>query len=240
MFVHSGILHIIGNMLVFFFIGVAFEQRVGKKYFIIIYLLTGVCGSLTHAFLNLGSTIPLVGASGAIFGIMGAFAYSYPNDEVLMPIPIGFMMIIRRVKVIYAVLIFAAFETIIVFLGGQDNTAHFAHFGGLIGGVIIAALLIKRNKSFQMKSDEYGRSMPQTLGHQDKPKNINLSNLEKIATTPELQSILERIKGETVAQVQEIWLDHFFEKAICPKCKDDLHHYNRNIWCEKCGFKSQY
>ena len=76
MFVHSGFLHIFGNMLVFFFIGMAFEQRVGWSKFLIIYLLTGVLGSLTHSVLILGSPIPLVGASGAIFGIMGAFAYA--------------------------------------------------------------------------------------------------------------------------------------------------------------------
>jgi rhomboid protease GluP len=75
MFVHSGFLHIFGNMLIFFFIGMAFEQRVGWKKFLIIYLLTGICGALTHSLLNLGSSTVLVGASGAIFGIMGAFAF---------------------------------------------------------------------------------------------------------------------------------------------------------------------
>ena len=139
MFVHSGFLHIFGNMLVFFFMGMAFEQRIGAKKFLAIYLITGVCGALTHSLLNIGSDTVLVGASGAIFGIMGAFAYSYPRDEVVMPVPIG-IMFIMRIKVIYATIIFAAMETLIVWwesLGDTvSSTAHFAHLGGLISGAI--------------------------------------------------------------------------------------------------------
>ena len=143
MFIHSGFAHIFGNMLVFFFIGMAFEQRIGWKKFLIIYLITGICGTITHSLLNLGSAIPLVGASGAIFGIMGAFASSYPRDEVVMPIPLGIIMVFRRIKVIYAVILFAALETFIVFMDVQDNTAHFAHLGGLVSGAILAAIFLK-------------------------------------------------------------------------------------------------
>jgi membrane associated rhomboid family serine protease len=141
MFVHSGFLHILGNMFVFFFMGIAFEQRIGRKKFLVIYLITGVCGALTHSVLNLGSWVPLVGASGAIFGILGAFAYAYPRDEVVMPVPIG-IMFIMRIKVIYATILFAVLETVIVMFSVQDSTAHFAHFGGLVSGVVLAAVLI--------------------------------------------------------------------------------------------------
>ena len=70
MFIHGGFAHIFANMFIFLFIGMAFEQRIGWKKFLIIYLITGICGTLTHAFLNLdppGNIIPLIGASGAIF-----------------------------------------------------------------------------------------------------------------------------------------------------------------------------
>ena len=60
-----------------------------------------------------------------------------------MPIPLGIIMLIRRVKVIYAVAMFALFETVIVLIGVSDSTAHFAHLGGLIGGLLIAVLYIK-------------------------------------------------------------------------------------------------
>ena len=240
MFVHSDFLHILGNMLIFFFIGMAFEQRVGGKKFLLIYLLTGVCGSLTHAFLNFGSPIPLIGASGAIFGIMGAFAYSYPNDEVVMPIPLGFIMVFRRIKVIYAVLIFAALETFIVLIGSQDNTAHFAHLGGLISGVLIAVILIGRNKQTVSATNRYIDQPITPSYHEDKSRFINYINLERLATTPQLQEILVKIKNETVPQVRDIWIEHFLEKTTCPTCHRPLKFFDGKVWCDHCDFKTTY
>jgi len=235
MFVHSGFLHIFGNMLIFFFIGMAFEQRIGWKKFLIIYLLTGVCGALTHSLLNLGSSTILIGASGAIFGIMGAFAFSYPRDEVVMPIPLGIIMILRRIKVIYAVMIFAALETVIVMFDVQDNTAHFAHIGGLVSGVIIAALLIKNKTHTKLgETIYYDPHSPQ------KQRKIDFSNLRKLAETHEQKKLLKRIEDETVPQVRDVWLEHFLEKTRCPKCRKTLNHFDGKIWCEDCGFKTNY
>ena len=235
MFIHGGFAHIFGNMLVFFFVGMAFEQRIGRNKFLIIYLLTGVCGTLTHSLFNLGSVIPLIGASGAIFGIMGAFAFSYPRDEVVMPIPLGIIMILRRVKVIYAVLIFAAIETIIVWLDVQDTTAHFAHLGGLIAGIVLAAILIKGKKTHTKE----GKTIYYDSYATQKPRKINFSNLDQLADTPKLREMLERIKNETIPQVREMWLERFIEKAVCPKCKNPLNHFDGEIWCD-CGFKTDY
>jgi hypothetical protein len=226
-------------MFIFFFIGIAFEQRIGWKNFLIIYLITGICGTLTHSFLNLDSAIPLIGASGAIFGIMGAFAFSYPSDEVVMPIPVG-IMLITRIKVMYAVILFAAMETIIVWyestVGIQSETAHFAHIGGLIGGFILAALLI-RNKKTHTKQ---GKTIYYDSYTSQKPVKIDFSKLEKLALTPELKEMLERIETETVPQVRDIWLEHFFEKTKCPKCNKPLNHFEKKIWCENCGFNNSY
>jgi membrane associated rhomboid family serine protease len=235
MFVHSGFLHIFGNMLVFFFMGIAFEQRIGRKKFLIIYLITGVCGALTHSLLNLGSPILLVGASGAIFGILGAFAYSYPRDEIVMPIPVG-IMFITRVKVIVGVIIFAAMETVIVFLGNPDSTAHFAHFGGLASGVILAALLIGRQGD-RLKKTEGMASYDTTIPKSD---TIDFSHLKDLANTPDLKKMLQRIEQETVRQVRDMWLEHFIEKATCPVCRKPLNHFDRNIWCEEDHFRTSY
>jgi membrane associated rhomboid family serine protease len=236
MFVHGGFAHIIGNMIIFFFLGMAFEQRIGAKKFLTIYLITGVCGALTHSLLNIGSAITLIGASGAIFGIMGAFAFSYPRDEVVMPIPLGIIMILRRIKVIYAVLLFAALETVIVMFDVQDNTAHFAHLGGLISGFILAAILIGRKKTHTEKGQTiyYDSYAPIT------PSKIDFSNLRKFADTHELKEMLKKVEIETVPQVRDVWLEHFFNKAICPKCKNPLNHFDRKVWCEYCGFRTNY
>ncbi len=242
MFVHSGFLHIFGNMLIFFFIGMAFEQRIGWSKFIIIYLITGIGGALTHSILNLGSIIPLVGASGAIFGIMGAFAFSYPNDEVVMPIPLGFIMIFRRIKVVYAVLIFAAIETVIVFIGTQDSTAHFAHIGGLLTGVVLAALILPRQTSKSNSPYSYtSGSQPYSINAQHQPrKPYDFSKLAPLANTSDLQQLLNKIQVETVPQVQDVWMEHFIEKTSCPVCHHQLKHFNRKIWCDHCKYSTTY
>jgi membrane associated rhomboid family serine protease len=234
MFIHGGFFHIFGNMLIFFFVGLPFEQRIGLKKFLIIYLVTGVCGALTQSVLNLESTVPLIGASGAIFGIMGAFAYSYPRDEVIMPIGIG-IMFLTRIKVMYAVIFFAALETFVVWLDVQDQTAHFAHLGGLISGFILAAVLIR--KKTHTKS---GETIFYDSYSSPKPSKIDFSNLRKIATTHELKEMLDRVENESVPQVRDIWLEHFLEKTICPKCQNPLNHFDSKVWCEKCGFRTNY
>jgi membrane associated rhomboid family serine protease len=239
MFIHGGFLHIFGNMFIFLFIGMAFEHRIGWKKFLIIYLITGACGTLTHSILDLGSWIPLIGASGAIFGIMGAFAYSYPWDEVVMPIPIG-IMFITRVKVIYAVILFAIMETLIVWyeaqFGVQSSTAHFAHLGGLISGFIIAGFFLRKQKTHTKLGETiyYDSYAPQKPGKKD------FSELRELATTRELKEIMNKIENESVPQVVDIWIEHFLDKAVCPKCKNPLNHFDGKVWCENCGFKTKY
>jgi hypothetical protein len=217
--------------------GIAFEQRIGWKKFLSIYLVTGVCGALTHSLYNLGSSTLLIGASGAIFGILGAFAFSYPRDEVVMPIPLVIFMVLRRIKVIYAALLFAGLETVIVFIGVQDQTAHIAHLGGLISGIVLAALLIRRGEREQRPPGEpiyHNSYAPQ------KPVKIDYSTLKNLAETPEQQEILKRIENETIPQVRDTWVEHFLEKTRCPKCGKPLQSFNRKIWCEHCGFKTRY
>jgi membrane associated rhomboid family serine protease len=187
-FIHGGFAHIFGNMFVFFFVGSALEERISPKNFLIIYLLTGVAGALTHSVLNLGSWVPLIGASGAIFGVMGALAFAFPRDEVVMPVGIG-IMFLTKIKVIYAVIFFAVIETIVVALDVQDTTAHFAHLGGLLAGFILAAILIKKKKISASATYEpiYYNAYDQSR------KENNISNLKQFADTPELKDMLKKI-----------------------------------------------
>jgi rhomboid family protein len=236
MFVHSGFLHILGNMFVFFFMGVAFEQRIGRKKFLVIYLITGICGALTHSALNLGSLIPIVGASGAIFGILGAFAYAYPRDEVVMPVPLG-IMLIMRIKVIYATILFALLETVVVIFSVQDSTAHFAHLGGLVSGVLLAAVLIGKKAEKMKQSNKLGSTDYMQIQKSD---TINFSHLAELVKTPEMKKIFQHIEKENVLQVRNMWLDHFLEKVTCPVCNKPLNHFERKIWCEQNHFQTDY
>lgn len=236
MFVHADFFHILGNMFVFFFMGIAFEERIGPKKFLVIYLITGVCGALTHSLLNIGSDISLIGASGAIFGILGAFAYAYPRDEVVMPLPLP-IMIITRIKVIYATVLFAILETVVVIFAVQDDTAHFAHLGGLVAGVLLAAVLIGTKAERKKQPNLLGSTRYMQIQKSD---SINFSNLSKLVKTPELKKIYSHIEKENVLQVRDMWLDHFLEKATCPVCDKPLRHFDRKIWCEQDHFRTDY
>jgi len=236
MFVHADFFHILGNMFVFFFMGIAFEERIGPKKFLIIYLITGVCGALTHSLLNIGSDISLIGASGAIFGILGAFAYAYPRDEVVMPLPLP-IMIITRIKVIYATVLFAILETVVVIFAVQDDTAHFAHLGGLVAGVLLAAVLIGTKVERKKQPNTLGSTRYMQIQKSDA---INYSNLSKLVKTPELKKIYSHIEKENVLQVRDMWLDHFLEKVTCPVCDRPLRHFERKIWCEQDHFRTDY
>jgi len=253
-FIHSDFGHILGNMIVLFFVGVALEERIGAKKFLTIYLIAGIAAALAQSFIGgalyfnmTGETvnqfIPMVGASGAIFGILGALVYSYTNDKIVMPIPLFIIMIVRRIRVLYAVLLFTIFETGIVlyetFTGNplfSDNTAHFAHLGGILGGIILAIIILGRNKTHTKK----GQTLYYDSYQAQKPRNIDFSSLEKLALTPELRQMLEKIKSESVPQVQDIWLEHFLEKTNCPKCNSRLKHFNNKLWCDNCDYKSKY
>lgn len=253
MFVHADFLHIGGNMLIFFFMGIPFEQRIGWKKFVMIYFITGVCAALTQSIINImspanlpsteaglqllmnGGAIPLVGASGAIFGIIGAFAYSYPRDEVVLPVPVG-IVLIMKIKVIYAVIIFALMETFFTFWrGGLDFTAHYAHFGGLLSGFIIAAILIRKKTH-----TKEGKTIYFEQYQESEPLELDFTSLEKLAYTPKLREILDRIRAETVPQVQSIWLGHFLEKTNCPQCQSSLKHSDGKIMCSQCEYKTNY
>jgi hypothetical protein len=149
-------------------------------------------------------------------------------------------MILRRIKVIYAVLIFAALETIIVWweslAGTQSSTAHYAHIGGLVSGVIIAAILIRGVKTHTKE----GGTVYYDSYTAQKQRKIDFSNLRELAETQDQKELLKRIENETMPQVRDVWLEHFLEKTRCPKCGKTLSHLNSKIWCEECSFKTNY
>ncbi len=214
-FLHGGIVHILMNMIVFALIGIPFERRIGKGKFAIIYFLTGIMGVLFFSILHLGSETMLIGASGAIFGILGAFATAYPRDEVVMPVFIIFM----RMPVILAALMFGGIETIYASSGLVDGVAHLAHLGGLVSGIFLSAIMIKKKVA---------------VPH----KKIDFDLLQSLSQEKEM---LDRARNADVPEIRDAWLDHFIKTARCPKCGGKLSHNGKDgvIWC-KCGFKMGY
>jgi len=137
MFAHGGFFHLLFNMFVLWMFGSMLERVWGPKRFFIFYFACGLAAGITHlAFEN----VPAVGASGAIMGLFAAFAYLFPNTElVIFPIPIP-------IKAKYAVAIMAAIDLFGGVYPSGSNIAHFAHLGGLVMGFILVFIWNRTNK----------------------------------------------------------------------------------------------
>jgi membrane associated rhomboid family serine protease len=137
MFTHGGFGHILFNMFALWSFGTMLERSWGPKRFLIFYLVCGLAAGLAHLLLE---NVPAVGASGAIMGIFAAFAYLFPNTElIIFPIPMP-------IKAKFAVAIMAAIDLFGGFNAAKSGIAHFAHLGGLAMGFILVIIWNKTNK----------------------------------------------------------------------------------------------
>jgi len=138
MFAHGGIFHILFNMYALWLFGASLERLWGPKKFLIFYLLCGLVAGVAEMFL-----VPIgfaIGASGAIMGLLGAFAYTFPNIQFyILPIPFP-------IKAKYLAIGYAAFDLFGQFSGFGGNVAHFAHLGGLAMGLILCIIWKKTGK----------------------------------------------------------------------------------------------
>ena len=151
MFMHAGIVHLAGNMLYLWIFGDNVEDRFGHLGYLIFYLAGGVIGSLAHVFSNPASTLPTVGASGAIAAVLGAYLVLYPSSRILTFIPLGYFLQLRPLPaaiVLVMWFILQLFNGVLSF-GQVDvgGTAFWAHIGGFITGVLIGWIVSLRQKT---------------------------------------------------------------------------------------------
>ncbi|MEM8882591.1 MAG: rhomboid family intramembrane serine protease [Planctomycetota bacterium] len=163
MFLHGGLMHLFGNMLFLFIYGDNVEYRLGGLRFLIAYLATGVVATLSFAFLAGDSLVPLVGASGAISGVLGFYLIWFRNNYVKMFFFFPFFGIIP-IRALWILLIYVVIENIIPLVAGADsNVAYGAHLGGFVAGAV-AALAYNSIKGEQPvpKPDHFNRYRPGT------------------------------------------------------------------------------
>src|SRR5262245_718552 len=130
MFVHGGLLHVGGNMLYLWIFGDNVEDRMGHGRFLVFYLLCGIAAALAQTVAAPDSTIPMVGASGAVAGVMGAYIVLYPHSRVVTLVPIIIFFQIFEVPAIF----FLGFWFVMQFLNGLGSIA--TATGGEPGGGI--------------------------------------------------------------------------------------------------------
>lgn len=152
LFLHAGILHIVGNMLYLLPFGDNVEDRLGHVRYLVFYLLCGVAANLIFALFNRGSAVPLIGASGAIAGVLGGYTALYPRNSRVK----GFLwIIIILIRVQLPAIVFIGYWffmqlfSTIVSLGSSaqasgGGVAFLAHVGGFLVGLVLAPLLARR------------------------------------------------------------------------------------------------
>lgn len=148
MFMHGGILHIAGNMLYFWIFGNNIEDRVGHLKFIFFYLFCGVVAAFSNAIMAPDSKVPMIGASGAISGILGAYALLFPSARVHTIVFLGFFITVIRVPALIVIGFWAIIQLVSGLLSegvlNQGGVAWFAHIGGFIAGLVTIKLWLPR------------------------------------------------------------------------------------------------
>ena len=143
MFLHANLLHLVMNMLFLLIAGDGVERAMGGPRFLIFYLTCGVLAGLFHVYMNEASSRPCIGASGAIYGVLAAFAILFPFRWLitlfgLIPVP---------VPAIIFVFIRVLTDTALATSGVLDFVAHHAHLGGFLAGVFLTLLFGPRKRS---------------------------------------------------------------------------------------------
>ena len=141
MFMHGGFFHLFGNMLYFWIFGDNVEDRLGHLKFLAFYIISGLIASFSYIITAPNSTIPMVGASGAISGILGAYLLKFPKARILTLIFFGFFVRIVRIPAFFVL----GFWFLLQLLNGLPSlgaeatggVAWFAHIGGFIGGMLL-------------------------------------------------------------------------------------------------------
>jgi membrane associated rhomboid family serine protease len=149
MFVHEGWLHIIGNMLFLWVFGNNVEDAMGKARFLAFYLLCGIAAAAAQTAIRPDSTVPNIGASGAIAGVLGAYIMLYPRARVLTLVPVFIFFL--PIIMLPAWVVIAAWFVLQLFGGllslgaaAGGGVAFFAHVGGFIAGLLLVSLFARR------------------------------------------------------------------------------------------------
>lgn len=207
MFVHANFMHIFFNMLVLFFFGPRLEMRLGGTKFIRLYFLSGLAGAALSMAFAMGPPIPIVGASGAVYGVLMGFAILWPKDAIyiwgIVPVQARWLVGVMTVMTVF-----------FGFGGAQDGVAHFAHLGGFLGGYLYLRHQERNAPHRKFKEQVYAADKRQP-GHDEQDHrrwaNIRVDNLHEV-NRDEVERLLAKIKDlgiESLTLDERAFLNRF-------------------------------
>lgn len=149
LFIHVGWVHLVGNMLYLFVFGDNVEDILGHSRYLFFYLAAGVCASITHVVFDPNSMLPMVGASGAVAGVMGAYFVNFPGARVIALVPIGCLLPVVELPALVFLLVWFATNLMsgVASIGvqAQGGVAFWAHVGGFVVGMFLSIILRRIN-----------------------------------------------------------------------------------------------
>lgn len=199
-FVHGSEFHIFLNLLALLLISPGFEERIGSARWGILFFVGGAFGALVFVLVHLGEANLLVGASAGILAAFGAYGRLYPRQRVTLFLPLPR---VPALPVIEVVVLFLALEALLGFLG-PGGIAWEAHVGALGFGFAAAPAVMR---------------LPLPGGRR---RLVGVAGLRTLATTPDLQRILEEVERADLPETREAWVDAFVRAARCPNCGGPL------------------
>lgn len=158
-FLHAGIVHIASNMWFLKIFGDNVEEEFGSTFYLFVYLLSGIVGGLSQYFISTSSDIPMLGASGAVAGVLGAYLVFFPRHQIETIIPFGFY--VSTVKISASIMLIYWFITQFfsgvgsVAIAQTGGVAFWAHIGGFATGFIIARIFKSRNNENEVNFEGY-------------------------------------------------------------------------------------
>jgi membrane associated rhomboid family serine protease len=148
MFLHGSWMHLLGNMLYLYIFGDNVEDRLGHARYAFFYMLCGMAAGATQALINPASGVPVVGASGAIAGVSGAYFLFFPRARVVTLVPIFFFLQVIEVPAVFFLLIWFVWQLLsgVATIGGgasgvEGGVAFWAHIGGFLAGMLFGTVL---------------------------------------------------------------------------------------------------
>jgi membrane associated rhomboid family serine protease len=165
MFLHGSWMHLLGNMWFLWLFGNNVEDSMTRPRFVIFYLLCGLAAAMLQVYSNPASPIPMVGASGAISGVMGAYLVLYPRVRVFTVVPLGFFITTMALPA-WVMLIYWGFLQLaggLVQIGAEPGggVAFWAHIGGFVAGVVLVKVFVSPRHVAEHRSTHY---RPQRVG----------------------------------------------------------------------------
>ena len=201
MFLHADLMHLLFNMLGLFFFGPRLESRLGERHFLGLYLVSGLVGALLSV---LTPRAAIVGASGAVFGVLLGFARYWPHDRIfiwgILPVEARWLVGILTVLALYGGV-----------TGAQGGVAHFAHLGGFVGGYLYLKWRERTSPAAQFRARTEPAPKKTSSGDVERWRKVNVEALHPV-NREEYERILRKLEAvgaSSLTASEQAFLDRF-------------------------------